>query len=312
MGKQFNLRGTNGLYLSNKPTEVLTTLNYENQLIEDYDFLPSDKAFVNNLDLKNIKYVSNGFIGSNSIAASNSTLTYSQLYKHDGLIANKTYYNKFKMYFNFSGSDLGTFVFPGFSGTSAAQLTSTVLNGLRLKVYIQLGANTIPTQLSNLERWTGSSWATVGTDWVQTDTNPGTIGGTISSSEGSKVGIHLTTGLGNQSCIDMRFPKTNNAVKTQFNTTRNANGYGFRVDVSLPDFDQVALKNKDYKIIVKYYNIGVTTSGVPTAYTTSESVELMANKYVYYQQISVPIYSSPSNTNGTYNAPYDPNQDQNN
>ena len=45
--------------------------------------------------------------------------------------------------------------------------------------------------------------------------------------------------------------------------------------------------------IIKYYNIGVTTSGVPTLYTTSESVELMSNRYTYYEQISVPIYSSP-------------------
>ena len=35
--------------------------------------------------------------------------------------------------------------------------------------------------------------------------------------------------------------------------TFSPDGYSFQVDVSLPDFDQVALKNKDYKIIVKYY-----------------------------------------------------------
>ena len=78
----------------------------------------------------------------------------------------------------------------------------------------------------------------------------------------------------------------------------SSNGYNFRVDVSLPDFDQTVLKTKDYKIIVKYYNIGVNLTDVPDLFKTSESVELMSNNYVYYERISVPLYTSVSGGGG--------------
>jgi len=293
MGKQFNLTGVNGLYLSTKPTEVLSLSNYGSQLLKDYDFFPDNITSANLFDLKNTKYKSGGFIGSNAIATSNSSLTYSQIYKSDALIANKTYFNTFKLYFKFTSSDLGSFVFPGFSGTSASSLTKKVLNALRIKVYIQIGTNIVPATLSSLKKYT-TTWVDVTTSDAATS---GSTIGNISATGGTVNGIQLTTGLNSESCIDMRWVGTG-TISNLFKTF-SPDGYSFQVDVSLPDFDQVALKNKDYKIIVKYYNIGVMGTGVPTTYTTSESVELMSNRYVYYQQISVPKYSSP--VSGSYN-----------
>ena len=54
MSKQFNISGVNGLYLINKPNETLTSLNYKDQLIEDYDFYPKTKTESNNFTLKNV------------------------------------------------------------------------------------------------------------------------------------------------------------------------------------------------------------------------------------------------------------------
>ena len=55
MGKQFNLTGVNGLYLSTKPTEVLSLSNYGSQLLKDYDFFPDNITSANLFDLKNTK-----------------------------------------------------------------------------------------------------------------------------------------------------------------------------------------------------------------------------------------------------------------
>ena len=73
------------------------------------------------------------------------------------------------------------------------------------------------------------------------------------------------------------------------------NNYNFRVDVKLPDFEQTAEKTKDYKIIVKYYNIAVTDApslGLP--YTASETIEHMSDVFIYYVPISVPEYAGGS------------------
>jgi hypothetical protein len=293
MGKQFNIKGRDGLYLSNQPTVTVTESNYQDLLIQDYDFFPKSKNDANLFDLKNVRYnrIGNQLYGSNSIAKSNSGFLYSYIFKSGDLIPNKKYFNKFKMYFKFTGSDLGTYIFPGFSGTSAATLSSSVLNALRIRVYIQLGANLIPTTFSNLEKVMGPGF-TGWTPVTSADILPGGTGN-ISISDGSKTGIQRS-----RDYIDMRW--RNAALFTNLST----NGYGFRVDVSLPldDLEQLALKTKDYKIIVKYFNIGVTTTGVPEPYRTSESVELMSNNYVYYQRISVPLYTSPLGGGGSVSA----------
>ena len=302
MGKQFNISGKNGLYLSNETTVSLTTdvndpsTYYKNFLIEDYDFFPKNQTTANLFELKNTKYQSknNSLYGSNAISKSNSALTYSSIYKQNELIANKKYYNTFKFYFKFTGADLGAYTFPGFSGTSAVTLTERVLKGLRIKIYIQLGANFIPVTFTNLQKIIANQ----GSAWLNISGSDKT--GTIASSDGSKVGIELTTGLNSESCIDMRYTTGLSGLFTNI----GQNGYSFRVDAALPNFDQVALKNKDYRIIVKYYNIGVSQTGVPVTYQTSESVELMSNNYTYYQQISVPLFSSSlgSGISSEYNA----------
>jgi hypothetical protein len=293
MGKQFNIKGQDGLYLSNQSTVTVTESNYQDLLIQDYDFFPKSKNDANLFDLKNVRYnrIGNQLYGSNSIAKSNSGFLYSYIFKSGNLIPNKKYFNKFKMYFKFTGSDLGTYIFPGFSGTSAGTLSSSVLNALRIRVYIQLGANLIPATFSNLEKVMGPGF-TGWTPVTSADILPGGTGN-ISISDGSKTGIQRS-----RNYIDMRW--RNAALFTNLST----NGYGFRVDVSLPldDLELLALKTKDYKIIVKYFNIGVTTTGVPEPYRTSESVELMSNNYIYYQRISVPLYTSPLGGGGSVSA----------
>ena len=293
MSKQFNIKGQNGLYLSNEVNTTLTALNYKSLLIQDYDFFPQSSKDANLFDLKNVKYdqTLNQFYGSNSISKSNSALTYSYAFKTGDIIPNKKYYNTFKMYFKFTGSSLGGFTFPGFSGTSSVTLSAKVLNALRLKVYIQLGSNLIPATLSNLTKVTASGGSTF-VAVTNSDISGGS--GNISQADGTKTGIQLTTGLNSESCIDMRYTTGLSGLFTNI----GLNGYSFCMDVSLPDFDQIALKTKDYKIIVKYYNIGVTGTGVPTTFTTSESVELMSNNYIYYERISVPTYSSASGGGG--------------
>jgi len=285
MGKQFNIKGQDGLYLSNQPTITVTESNYQNLLIQDYDFFPKSKNDANLFDLKNVRYnpIGNQLYGSNSITKSNSGLFHSLIFKSGGLIPNKQYTNTFKMYFKFTGSDLGSYTFPGFSGTSAATLSSRVLNGLRIRVYIQLGANLIPATLSNLQKVAANGSAS----WVNVTSADRT--GTISMGSGEATGID-TYG---STAIEMRW--NNTALFSNLST----NGYGFRMDVSLPNIQHPAVKTKDYKIIVKYFNIGVTTSGVPSPYDTSESVELMSNNYVYYERISVPIYTSPLGGGGS-------------
>ena len=286
MGKQFNIKGVNGLYLSNKPTVDLNSGNYADYLIEDYDFFPKTKKEINLYELKNVKFddTLNVLYGSNSIAKSNSTLTYSQIYKPLAIIPNKTYYNTFTMYFNFGGSSIGSdFVSYGFSGTGAATNSANVLKGLRVKVFIQLGSNLIPAQLNALKKVStngSSSFVTV----TASDRT-----GTISSSAGTNTGIQLTTGLNSQDCIDMRWSSS-----TIF-TNKSTNGYGFSVDVALPDFSQKSIKTKDYKIIVKYYNIGIIPTSpnvIPSIYQTSESTEFMSSNVVYYVPIITADYTS--------------------
>jgi hypothetical protein len=305
MGKQFNIKGQNGLYLSNQPTTTVTSSNYQSLLIQDFDFFPKSKNEANLFDLKNVKYrpVLNQLYGSNSIAKSNSNIPHSYIFRGGNLIPNKKYFNTFKMYFNFTGSDLGTYAFPGFS---TATLSSSVLNALRIKIYIQLGATLIPATLSNLQKVVANNAvASNSASWVNvvnaTDVSGG--GGNIAISDGTKTGIQLTTGLNSEPCIDMRW-STANIFK--FLST---NGYGFRMDVSLGNLERQALKTKEYKIIVKYFNIGVTTSGVPSPYNTSESVELMSNNYIYYQKITIPVSISRIGGGGGYEseeADYDP------
>ena len=307
MGKQFNIKGQNGLYLSNQPTAMVTLLNYRDLLIQDYDFFPKNKKDANLFDLKNVRYnpIGNQLYGSNSIAKSNSNLTYSYIFKSGNLIPNKKYINTFKMYFNFKGSDLGTYAYPGFTGANPALLTSQVFNALRVRVYVQLGANLILATLTNLQKVvSNNALASSSSSWTAVTSSDRT--GTISNTTAGNTGIELS-----RTAINMRW-STSNIFKNV-----STNGYGFRMDVALSfnteeDALISALKTKDYKIIVKYFNLGVTTTGVPSPYNTEESVELMSNNYIYYQRVTIPVSISRLGGGGGYEseeANYNPGDD---
>jgi hypothetical protein len=189
------------------------------------------------------------------------------------------------MYFNFKGSDLGTYAYPGFTGANPALLTSQVFNALRVRVYVQLGANLILATLTNLQKVvSNNALASSSSSWTAVTSSDRT--GTISNTTAGNTGIERA-----RTFIDMRW-STSNIFKNV-----STNGYGFRMDVALSfnaeeDALISALKTKDYKIIVKYFNLGVTSateSDVPLQYRTSESVELMSNNYIYYQKITIPV-----------------------
>ena len=116
--------------------------------------------------------------------------------------------------------------------------------------------------------------------WVPVTTGDVTGAGNISN---GNYGIQLTTGLNSVDCIDMAYTGTT-TVNELFNSYNQApDSYNFRVKASFPDFDQIAKKTKNYKITIKYYNIGV--SGAGSTYSNSESVELMSNSFVFYEQL---------------------------
>ena len=287
MSKQFNITGINGIYLTYKPTDTVTSINYVDQLIRDYDFYPNTKTEANNFILKNVIFDEknlrdfngvkfSGFAGSNAIKKSNSTIKYSEIHKKNHLIPNQRYYNSFRFYFRFYGSDLGTYTRSGWTATQ----TKNFYNRLRVKLYAQLGSKIVPLDLDTLEFYSAGSAPALGS-----------ITGNTYYSVTNKAGIRLTTGENGEDCIDMGY---SGATYTQlFEAYQNApGGYNFRVNVKLPNFEQIAEKTKDYKIIVKYYNIAVTDApslGLP--YTASETIEHMSDAFTYYVPIAVPEYS---------------------
>jgi hypothetical protein len=293
MSKQFNITGINGLYLINKPNETLTSLNYKEQLIEDYDFYPNSKTESNNFVLKNVVFDDktikdlngvqfNAFAGSNAISKANSTIKHSEIYKENHLIPNQVYYNGFVFYFRFYGSTIDGYVRSGWTATQ----TKNFYNRLRVKLYVQLGSKLVPLNLENLQYYD---------DGYAGFSN---VDGTFYSAT-NKAGICLTTGENSEDCIDMGYSGTTKI--SRFEAYANTAGkYNFRVNAKLPDFEQSAEKTKDYKIIVKYYNIAVTDApslGLP--YTASETIEHMSNTFIYYQQIYVPEYVGDDISSGS-------------
>jgi|LakMenEpi03Aug12_release.lakeMendotaPanAssembly.Ray.scaffolds.fasta_scaffold219011_2 hypothetical protein len=274
MSKQFNIKGINGLYLTYKPNVTLTTVNYTSQLLFDNDFFPANKAESNLFDLKNVRYQEpTSIIGSNSLQKSNSIYKYSEFSIKDGLIANKMYYNRFTFYFRFYGSTLSGYTLPGINATN----TKKILDRLRVKLYVTIGGNMIPMELSNLEKYSGGNWVAVtGADKTSTISTGG-------------YGIELTTGLNSEDCVDMAYTGTT-TVNTLFNGYQTApEKYNFRVSAEFPNFDEVAVNSKTYKLTIRYYNIGVAGTGT---YATSEAVELMSNTLTYYEQALSPSSNS--------------------
>jgi hypothetical protein len=298
MSKQFNITGLNGVYLTHKPTETVTSINYKDQLIRDYDFYPNTKSEANSFILKNVIYDDknlrdfngarfNAFAGSNSITKSNSTIRYSEIHRKNHLIPNQVYYNSFKFYFRFYGSDLGTFTRSGWTSTQ----TKNFYNRLRVKLYAQLGSKLVSLNLDNLQYHVEGS-----------EPYLGSITGDTKYSVTNKAGIRLTTGENGEDCIDMGYSGA--TYMELFDSYQfSPNGYNFGVNVKLPDFEQTAEKTKDYKIIVKYYNIAVTDApslGLP--YTASETIEHMSDVFTYFVPITVPEYT------GSYAEAEDPEE----
>jgi hypothetical protein len=270
MNKQFNLQGINGLYLSYKPQVSLTTINYKDYLMQDFDFFPESDGAAKLYNFKNSQYKDTGkILGSNSTRKANSSLKYSEISVKDALIANKIYYNSFKFYFRFAGSGIENYKL---SGLTSVQ-TKKILDRLRLKLYVYLGVNLISMELTDLEKFDGSSWVAVDSSDV---TGSGDIEGA------GDYGIQLTTGNNGEDCIDMAFGDIT-MVKTLFDGYLTApENYNFRVTASFPDFEQTPKNSKNYKIIVKYFNIGVAGTG--GIYSVSEQVELMSDNYSYYEE----------------------------
>lgn len=283
MSKQFNIKGISGLYLSYKPEITLTDLNYRELLLENYDFFPNGTSQYNLYDLKNAKYENpSKLIGSNSTQKSNSLFKYSEIKIKNELIANKIYYNTFKFYFRFYGSTLNNYFLPGLSSS----VTKKLLNRLRVEVFVDIGSNSIPMELSNLEKYDGSTWTAV--------TSGDTVG-SFSSIEDGNYGIELSndfvTDTGTVDGIHMAYTGTTQ-MDTLFNGYKTApDGYNFRVDAAFPDFEQISNNGKDYKITVKYFNIGVPTTGI---YATTRAVELMSNTFVIYKRASEPQNLTPA------------------
>jgi hypothetical protein len=252
--------------------------NYNNLLIEDFNFFPSNTNQANLYDFKNAKYEDQSkLIGSNSTQKSNSIFKYSEITIKDELVDNKKYYNTFKLYFRFFGSTMSKYTLSGVPGILSARqiLTKKILDRLRVKIFVTIGSNEIPMELDDLEKYDYTT-----STWVPVTTGDVTGAGNISN---GNYGIQLTTGLNSVDCIDMAYTGTT-TVNELFNSYNQApDSYNFRVKASFPDFDQIAKKTKNYKITIKYYNIGV--SGAGSTYSNSESVELMSNSFVFYEQL---------------------------
>jgi hypothetical protein len=279
MEKQFNISGLNGYYISYVPTGTVDNTSYLTELIQDNDFFPKSTNDSLSFIFKNAAYSDGVIIGSNR-ATGNSTLTHSEIIKPNELILNKTYYNTFTFYFSFRGSSLFGYT-PDSTVISGANY-SKHLNRLRIKLYVELGATLIPLTLTDLYFWSSFISAY---NWMYVGDN------TDRFSTGLTQGFKLNTGLNNESCIDLCYGTgSTGGVDTGYDYYSDyfndmaENGYNFKVTASLPNFTGTTKNNKDYKLVVKYYNIGVTGTTYP--YDTSESMELMSNTYLWYQASS--------------------------
>jgi hypothetical protein len=290
MEKQFNISGLNGYYLSFVPTGTVDSSNYLTELIKHTDFFPKTTDESSSFVFKNASYSDHGVILGSNKASGNSSLKYTEIIKPNVLILNKTYYNTFTFNFKFTGSSLSGYS-PDYTVISGDNYGKH-LNRLRVKLYVQLGANLIPLSLRDLSFWnsTLSDWTYVGT-------------GTTRFSTGLTQGFKLNTGLNNEPCIDLCYGTGSTGgvdsgyvkYSDYFDDEFGPNGYNFKVTAAIPNFSSKTKNNKDYKLIVKYYNIAVTGTTYP--YNTSESIELMSNTYLWYQKstpVSSPVESAAS------------------
>ena len=285
MIKQFKLSDFNGLYLTHIPSVAVNSSNYLSQMFKDNDFFPKNANDAGRNVFKNSAYVAPGIIiGSNALSSSNSALTHTEITNPNQLIMNEVYYNTFTMYFNFKGSRLF-----GYTPNSSISGTdfSKYLNRLRIKLYAQLGTNMVPLNLSSLAFY-----------HVDDDTFHYVTGTTHYNSTHLE-GFKISTGNNAEPCIDLGYGTTTGITPSDIYgayttyaqyfdgySNANPNGFYFKVTASIPDFARTAQNTRDYKLIIKYYNIGTTGTTLTYPYNTSEAVELMSNIYPWFQVIT--------------------------
>lgn len=303
MNRQFNIKGINGLYLSYKPNTELNINNYESLLLKDNDFFPNDNTEALEFNFTNSQYTPTSFLGSNSIQKSNSSVRRSEINTQNKIISNRLYYNKFKFYFRFYGSTLENYSLPNLT----TEITKKILNRLRVKLYVDLGGNLASLILDNLERLVLFNGNLI---WrpVDNSTDVWTIGtgygGVVNNGD---YGVQLFHS-NNEDCIDLAYlgidPVTLDDPLNIDEYQITPDGYNFRVDVSVPNFLQKSGRNKNYKIIVKYFNIGITDNEVSgSTYSISESIELMSNSFILTEEIESPT-ENITNINNFYDVTF--------
>jgi hypothetical protein len=272
MSKQFNIKGINGLYLSSKPELLLDDSNYKSLLIEDYDFFPETVAQSNLFNFKNSRYEDSGkILGSNSTQKGNTNLRYTEITFKNEIVSNSNYYNNFTLYFKFNGSTLDGYTLPGMSAFNTRKL----LDRLQVEVYIKLGSKIIPLKINNPKKWgLGNSWVDI-TSYDKSD---------VIEDGGYGVEVTTTTSSITSSEIDcLHLAYTGNTTPfngdpfynngdTLFNESskRAPSGYNFKIDYTLPDFEQISGGGKDYSLIIRYTRVG------------DSKIEVMSKSHVYY------------------------------
>jgi len=270
MKKQYNLKGNSGLYLTTGLNVNLNENNFKNELIFDREFFIKDSRENNQFIFKNSSFDNLGglFLGSNSTQKSNTDLKYSEIERKDILIQNKIYYNSFDFYFRYYGSTISKYKLPGVTAND----TRTILNNLRVRLFVQIGVNIVPLKLTNLQGWDNND----GIYKTQNPLVPNEI--TVCGSGSGNVTI-------TDYYIDLKHHFGGDCPENWLKYKDAPNGYNFRLKTTFPDFNQKSINGKSYKIIVRYYNIAVT--GTPHPYNQDEAIELMSNTFTFFEDTSV-------------------------
>ncbi len=301
MSRQYNITGLNGLYLTVRPTVPVDSSNYLSEMIRNADFFPKansnrsggfllSKPNSNHL-FKNSQFNASAanVSGSNSLVTANSAITYSEITNQNQLILNETYYNKFIFHFNFNDAISNGYT-PNSSVISANDFKQH-LTKIRVKLYVLLGSNMVPLKLTNLEYYFNEG---PGVTWnsAYSGVSP------LFWEPNHKYGFRLNTGENNEDCIDVGLvvsdyfnPYISLISERMSGVDVEPGGYLYRCTAEIPDFSSICRGNKDYKLIVKYYNMkitdvtGVTVNTNTSPYNTNEAIEMMAHNYVWYEYI---------------------------
>lgn len=253
MAKRFNLKGVDGLYLSNHQSNV-TSVNYKELLIENYDFYPTDESPDKDFVLKNAGYELNALIGSNSSVKANSSLLYSEITKKRSMVINEIYHMKFEFYFRF---------YDGFVGS----VTNVASNRLRFKIFAEFGGgNRVQLKLENLRGWQANTQTYTTTPLTALN------GKAVLGNTGADYYVDLNY---NQTSPNSTNPTT---FFQAFNSAPNRHNMVLTASLNQSSIITKAKGNSDFKLIVKYY--------VPTTLLGTTFVEMMSAPIITYQSIS--------------------------